>query len=94
MTDPVALAHQTMPVQVWIDVDFWIAELVSELNIIPGVRTHASCQGGRTYGPYVMVSWADESVFEGLRNNYALKTLADREKDAVASDGVAYLEEK
>lgn len=65
--------HKTVPVQVWVDADERIADMVRMLNTIPGVRTHASCQG--TLGelnddekadgavespPYVMVSWGDD----------------------------------
>ena len=39
------LPHKTRPVQVWVDIDLGIAEMVVYLNIIPGVRTHPSCQG-------------------------------------------------
>lgn len=37
--------HKTKLIQVWIEVDLGIADLVGYLNTIPGVRTHASCQG-------------------------------------------------
>jgi tRNA(Phe) wybutosine-synthesizing methylase Tyw3 len=37
--------HETIPVQVWADIDVGIADLVKLLNKIPGVRTFASCQG-------------------------------------------------
>ena len=68
--------HQTRPMKVWIDADLGIAAMVEELNLIPGVRTHASCQGsigegGPTqYGPYVEVSWPDEATLDILRAKY------------------------
>jgi len=37
--------HKTIPIQVWVDVDEGIADMVLYLNTIPGVRTHACCQG-------------------------------------------------
>ena len=55
--------HETIPVQVWADVDVGVADLVRRLNAIPGVRTHASCQGtigeggAEPYEAHVMVSW-------------------------------------
>ena len=54
--------HQTVPVLVWADVDVGIADMVRMLNTIPGVRTHANCQGTigeggpAPYGPEVSVS--------------------------------------
>ena len=61
-------AHQTRPVQVWADVDVGIADIVEYLNTIPGVRTHASCQGTLGEGgaaPYraqVRASWSAEAL--------------------------------
>jgi hypothetical protein len=58
--------HPTIAIQVWADVDQGIAALVKYLNTIPGVRTHASCQGTlgeggpNPYRPYVMASWPAE----------------------------------
>ena len=37
--------HETVPVQVWADIDTGIAEMVRYLNTLPGLRTDASCQG-------------------------------------------------
>jgi hypothetical protein len=67
--------HKTVPVQVWVDIDSGIAEMVRYLNTIPGVRTHASCQGtigeggAAPYRPQVMVTWSDE-VLERLRREF------------------------
>jgi hypothetical protein len=61
-----ALPHPTIPIKVWIDVDVGIAGFVLELNRLPGVRTEASCQGGATYGPQVMVTWEDDVAFKLL----------------------------
>lgn len=62
--DSVAHAWDTTPTQVVVDVDRGIAPLVAALNKIPGVRTHASCEGhlhsttGNT-SPYVMLYVGD-----------------------------------
>lgn len=78
-----AINHQTIPVQVWVDVDVGIAECVRYLNTIPGVRTYASCQGcigelsdedkadgAEEYRAYVMVSWNDEETLRLLQADY------------------------
>ena len=71
--------HQTVPVQVWADVDVGIADLVKYLNTIPGVRTHASCQGTigeggpEPYGPQVMVSWDRESSRVKLESEFDVR---------------------
>jgi len=62
--------HATEPVLVWVDIDKEIVPVVKYLNSIPGVRTHASCQGTIGEGgpnPYraqVMTSWPSQEVFE------------------------------
>lgn len=67
--------HKTIPIQVWVDVDEGIADMVTYLNTIAGVRTHASCQGtigegGQApYRPHVMATWTDE-VFERLDREF------------------------
>jgi hypothetical protein len=67
--------HKTVPVQVWADIDEGVAEMVRYLNTIPGVRTHASCQGTIGEGgpaPYraqVMTSWTDD-VFGRLKEEF------------------------
>lgn len=64
--------HATVPVLVWADVDVGIADFVRYLNTLPGIRTHASCQGtigeggAQPYGPQVMVSWEDDAARAGL----------------------------
>jgi hypothetical protein len=68
--------HRTVPVQVWVDVDEGIAELVRHLNTMPGIRTHASCQGGHSYGPQVMVTWADDAAL-ALLSRYPMTPLGD-----------------
>lgn len=79
--------HSTIPVQVWVDVDIGIADFVRELNLIPGIRTHASCQGtigeggSAPYGPQVMVTWQDAA---------ALGRLA-RYRKTWLSDALAYV---
>lgn len=68
--------HNTVPVQVWADVDEGIADLVRYLNTIPGVRTHASCQGtigeggAEPYGPQVLVSYHTEDAEMRLRREF------------------------
>ena len=67
--------HKTTPIQIWVDVDEGIAEMVTYLNTIPGVRTHASCQGTIGEGgpaPYraqVMATWTNEA-FERLKSEF------------------------
>ena len=61
-----SLPHETVPIQVWVDVDKGICDLVLYLNTIPGVRTLASCQGTlgeggpKPYRAQVMCTWPDE----------------------------------
>jgi hypothetical protein len=68
--------HKTIPIQVWADVDEGIAPLVKYLNTIPGIRTHASCQGTigeggvEPYGPQVMVSYQTEDAEARLRKEF------------------------
>ena len=60
--------HRQVPIQVTVDVDEGIVDLVLYLNTIPGVRTHASCQGTigeggpNPYRPQVLVTWATEEA--------------------------------
>ena len=71
--------HQTRPVQVWADVDLGIADMVAYLNTIPGVRTHASCQGTlgeggpAPYRPQVLTTWPPEA-FERLQRDFDIDT--------------------
>jgi hypothetical protein len=64
--------HETIPVQVWADVDVGIAEVVRQLNTIPGVRTHTSCQGTiggggpAPYEAFVHVSWSNPAARAAL----------------------------
>ena len=68
--------HKQIPMQVTVDVDEGIADTVRHLNTIPGVRTHASCQGtigeggAEPYRPYVLVSWPDDETFARLKGEY------------------------
>ncbi len=65
--------HRTVPIQIWVDVDDGIADFVFLLNMMPGVRTHSSCQGtvgeggAEPYPPYVSVSWGDDAAREALK---------------------------
>lgn len=67
--------HATKRIQVWIDCDTEIAELVLYLNTIPGVTTHASCQGTigedgpNPYRAQVMCTWTPEA-FERLKSEF------------------------
>jgi hypothetical protein len=61
-----SINHETIPVQVWADIDIGIADDVRWLNSLPGVRTFASCQGTMgeggplPYGAYVKCWWPPE----------------------------------
>ncbi len=74
--------HQTRPVQVWADVDVGIAETVERLNLIPGVRTHASCQGtmveggAEPYRAHVMASWPPEALAR-LQSEFEIEVLGE-----------------
>lgn len=63
-----SLPHDTIPIQVWVDVDMGIADAVVYLNTLPGIRTLTSCQGTldeggpQPYRPYVMCSWTPEAA--------------------------------
>lgn len=65
-----AMHHKQITIPVLADVDVGIAPLVAYLNAIPGVRTHTSCQGGKTYRPYVMVSWDTKRTFNRLSREF------------------------
>lgn len=77
------IVHQTIPVQVWVDVDIGIADVVRYLNTIPGVRTHASCQGtigeggSAPYRAQVMLTWADESTLKRLQSEFDVEIEGD-----------------
>ena len=75
--------HKTVPVQVWADVDEGVAELVRYLNTIPGVRTHASCQGTlgeggpEPYGPQVMISWNNDDVLDRIGREFSAELVGE-----------------
>lgn len=90
--------HETTTVLVWADVDVGIATVVEYLNTIPGVRTHASCQGtigeggAAPYRPQVLVTWPDAATFERLASEFDMSDVSEsghwcyvhpRESDAV-----------
>jgi|HubBroStandDraft_6_1064221.scaffolds.fasta_scaffold02059_21 hypothetical protein len=52
--------HEQVDVWCRVSVDVGIAKMVEYLNSLPGVYTHASCQGGKTYGPHVTAWWPNE----------------------------------
>jgi hypothetical protein len=68
--------HQTVPIWVRVDVDKRIAGFVESLQKIPGIRTHASCEGTlheRGPNPYraqVMVTWKNEKALNALRDKF------------------------
>lgn len=72
------VVHETIPVQVWADVDVGIADVVRRLNDIPGVRTHASCQGtigevgAEPYPPRIMVSWQTSKAFTAMAAEFEI----------------------
>lgn len=75
--------HQTVPVLVWVDVDIAVAPIVRFLNGIPGIRTHSSCQGTigekgpAPYGPYVLISWRDDTALEEVSFHYEVRLAGD-----------------
>jgi hypothetical protein len=68
--------HQTIPLQVWVDIDEGIADVVRYLNTIPGVWTHTSCQGTigeggpAPYRAHVDVSWETEEALVRLQHEF------------------------
>lgn len=76
------LPHVTVPVRVIIDVDKGIAKFVRYLQTLPGVRTHASCEGTLGEGgphPYhanVMVTWDNQKALQFLRERFDMTFLA------------------
>ncbi len=75
--------HKQISIQVWIDVDEGIAEAVLYLNTIPGVRTHASCQGTigeggpNPYRPQVMVTWDRPEAFDRLKSEFDMSNISE-----------------
>lgn len=76
--------HEQTAIQVWVDVDIGIADLVRYLNTIPGVRTHASCQGtigeggSSPYRAQVMTTWPDAATEQRLRAEFDVTELGER----------------
>jgi hypothetical protein len=77
------LPHKTRPVQVWADIDLGIADCVEYLNTVPGVRTHASCQGtigeggSHPYRAQVMVTWETPEALERLKAEFDITVPED-----------------
>lgn len=75
--------HQTIPVQVWADIDEGIVDVVKHLNTIEGVRTWDSCQGtigeggAEPYKAYVMLSWPDEAALQRLQAEFDVEVEGD-----------------
>lgn len=63
--------HDTIPLQVWVDVDAGIAEDVRWLNDF-GIRTLTSCEGGKTYRPYVMVELNGSALPDAVLARYEI----------------------
>lgn len=76
------LPHKTVPVRVIVDIDKGIAKFVRYLQTIPGIRTHASCQGTIGEGgphPYraeVMVTWENQKALQLLREKFDMTFIA------------------
>jgi tRNA(Phe) wybutosine-synthesizing methylase Tyw3 len=76
--------HKQITIVVPVDVDEGVVDLVLYLNTIPGIRTHASCQGtigeggAHPYGPHAMVTWASEAAFERLKSAFDLSKVSIR----------------
>jgi len=72
--------HKQRTVLIPVDVDEGVADLVLYLNTIPGVRTHASCQGTIGEGgpnPYraqVMCTWTSEA-YERLKKEFDISLI-------------------
>ena len=70
--------HKTVRVKVWADIDEGVADMVRYLNTLPGVTTHASCQGTigeggpHPYRPFVSVSCTDPDMKERLLREFEL----------------------
>jgi len=77
------VVHQTIPVQVWADIDENVADLVRYLNTLPGVRTYASCQGTideggiAPYSPYVYVGWDSPETLAKLQAEFDIENLME-----------------
>ena len=83
--------HETVLVQVWVDVDKGIAEEVQLLNRQPNVRTFASCQGGLSHGPYVLVGWKNDAAFDWLSGRGFIGKIDAMEVPADRTEGQGYL---
>jgi len=75
--------HKTRPVKVWVDIDLDIVSMVECINTMPGIRTHASCQGSIgeggpwPYDPYVEVSWQNEAALKSLKARYEVEVVGE-----------------
>lgn len=69
---------------VWAEIDGGISFAVTQLMNMPGVLTHASCQGGNgggpcpEYPPYVMVTWKDDAARARIIEHFDLTEEGDR----------------
>lgn len=78
-----SVIHETVPVQVWIDVDMGIADVVRCLTEMPGIRCHSSCQGTigeggpEPYAAYVLVTWDDDEAYARLVAGYDVSIEGD-----------------
>lgn len=78
-----SVPHKTVPVLVWADIDEGIADAVRYLNTIPGVRTHASCQGtigeggAEPYRSQIMATWSSSDVLDRLSSEFDVTPLGN-----------------
>ena len=76
------MPHEQVTVSVLVDVDKGIADMVTYLNTIPGVRTLTSCQGTigeggpQPYQAQVMATWPAEA-FERLMAEFDVTPLGE-----------------
>ncbi len=73
--------HSPIRMLVWTKIDSGIAEHVRYLMELPGVLTHASCEGGGCLPelrPYVMVTWDDAAARARIVERYDLTEEGDR----------------
>ena len=82
--EEVMSVHLTRQIKVTVNVDEGIADFVEYLQTIPGVRTHASCQGSigeggaEPYSAYVRASWDDTAFLLLLADkNIVVQVLGD-----------------
>ncbi len=81
--------HETVPLRVIVDVDKGIADAVTWLNTLDGVRTFGCCQGGKTYEPYVTAWWPDKWESEILAR-FAIENQGDGWAEIVPHENASW----